>query len=137
MKENTKIIYFLFFLLILSGCSTSNKDTPDNDTVSDLDNLIFDNEMTDEISDDENPDADEQNNLEEGPYGIEFGNTAGDFTISLETGDWNFAQNRSADENYIFIFYRASNSESTAIWKTDMIRLFDRTPDNTHYFFLV
>jgi len=137
MKENTKIIYFLFFLLILSGCSTSNKDTPDNDTVSDPDNLIFDNEMTDEISDDENPDADEQNNLEEGPYGIEFGNTAGDFTISLETGDWNFAQNRSADENYIFIFYRASNSESTAIWKTDMIRLFDRTPDNTHYFFLV
>jgi hypothetical protein len=138
MKKNIKIIYVLLLLPIYFACSTSNKDIPDNDAVSDTDTLLLDNEITDEIVDNEQSDTDgDENNLEKGPYGILFGDTAGDFTLPLETGDWNFAGNRSQDENYIFIFYRASNSESTAIWKTDLIRLFDNTPQNTHYFFLV
>lgn len=138
MKRDVKVISAVLLLLIYAACSTSNKETSDKDNVSDPDTFILDNEMTDEISDHEQPDADEQeNNLEEGPYGILFGETAGDFTLPLETGEWNFAKNRSESDNYIFIFYRASNSESKTIWKSSLINLFDNSPENTNYFFLV
>ena len=76
MKKNVKIISAVLLLLIYAACSTSNKETSDKDNVSDPDTFILDNEMTDEISNHEQPDADEQeNNLEEGPYGILFGET--------------------------------------------------------------
>lgn len=136
-------VLFLFLCIIsaLSSCSDPNdsKQKTDAETENDIeqtDNDHNDSSITEndiEISDQDTS----ANNLEEGPYGIEFGDTAGDLTLPLETGEWNFAQNRSMDENYIFIFYRAANSESTAIWKTDMIKLFDNSPKNTHYFFLV
>ena len=56
-----------------------------------------------------------------------------------ETGvnhnDWNFAENYSKDENYLLVFYRGMNSTSKKIWSTQLYNLFDRSPDNVHYFF--
>ena len=120
---------FLLIILILTSCSSSDdrKKSEYNDQNSNLDNDI-------ESLDDDivlNPD------FLAGPYGTNFGDTADDFTIPTEKGEWNFAQNRSEDESYIFIFYRPSNSQSTAIWKTDLIKFVEKSPDNVQYFFLV
>jgi len=133
-------LFFLIIFLFLASCS-SNSGTKDNDNNSnDYDNVITDVDETSQIQDiDSTVDADVTDNPEflAGPYGINFGDTAGDFTIPTEKGDWDFAQNRSENESYIFIFYKPSNIQSTAIWKTDFIRFADKSPDNAHYFFLV
>jgi len=129
---------FIIFIFSLISC-TEKKDekndiNDDNGNVDTENSEEFDNESGDN---EENQDEEEPTGQFIGePHGISFGDTAGDMTIPLETGDWKFSENRSFDENYIFIFYRPSNSESRTVWQTDMIRMFENSPGNTHYFFL-
>lgn len=128
-----------FFLFSCDGKSEKKSDE-DSIKSNDIDQI----ELTDD-SEENSEDADMttdsdvviNSDFEEGPYGFLFNDKAGDFTLPTEKGDWVFSEQRSADENYIFIIYRTANSESTAIWKTDMIRMFEKTPENTHYFFAV
>lgn len=126
----------MFFL----SCSESAKETSQTDDIPYTDVDISETDSFDEPIENESEPIDddpEENNLEDGPYGILFGDTAADFTLPLESGEWSFSRNRSSNENYIFIFYRSLNSESKAIWATNMVELFDTSPENTHYFFLV
>ena len=121
-----KNFIFLIVIMIFIACSSENKKD-DNDQDVDYAN------DTEAVDEDTVPNPD----FLEGPYGINFGDIAGDFTIPTRNGDWNFAENRSEEKSYIFIFYRPSNTQSTAIWKSDLIRLVEKSPDNVHYFFLV
>jgi hypothetical protein len=133
-------------LMVLVSCSEKTDKTPDQDISSDdTDSVNTDEDVVEADEQDSAQDEDSINDSDvisnpefvSGPYGTSFGDTAGDFTVPTDKGDWSFSENRKADENYIFIIYRSTNSESTAIWKTDMIRMFENTPENTHYFFAV
>ncbi len=141
MHLKTIWVLSVIFSFLLFSCKEESEKKDDADILNDSDQSdLADEDVQDDPADtDEAADEDAVINpeFEEGPYGTGFGETAGDFTVTTEKGDWNFQENRKKDENYIFIIYRPSNSESTAIWKTDMIRMFERTPDNTHYFFAV
>ena len=131
------ILLIIIVIFISISCSPENaKDDKNNDQDTNSDNDIetVDKE-TDSISTDEDIVA--NSDFLGGPYGINYGDTAGDFTIPTEDGDWNFATKRSEDESYILVFYRPSNAQSTAIWKSDLIRFVEKSPDNVHYFFLV
>ena len=133
MKKHLFLFVFLFFAACSSNSGTKDNESNDNDTTSDIDKTSHTQDINSTVDDDAtgNPE------FLDGPYGINFGDTADDFTIPTENGDWNFAQNRSEDESYIFIFYRPTNTQSSAIWKTDLIRFVEKSPDNVHYFFLV
>jgi hypothetical protein len=134
MKKSLNITLLFFMIFFFFSCKDKkNDETEDNDIE------IFDSEKSDESTDDENGDADIDpgENFEEGPYGIDFGDTAGDFALPLESGEWSFSQNRSSDESYLLIFYRPMNQGSAGIWKTDLVKIFFSAPDNTHFFFLV
>ncbi|HNW82340.1 MAG TPA: peptide-N-glycosidase F-related protein [bacterium] len=133
----------LSILMVLVSCSEENEKTADDGVATDVDSpdtADQDPEQNDAEEDiDIIDDSDLISNPEfaDSPYGTAFGDTAGDFTVPTDKGDWSFSENRKAAENYIFIIYRSTNSESIAIWKTDMIRMFENTPENTHYFFAV
>ena len=133
-----KFIFFLSIVVFISCGSDKNSSDDENDNSS-LDNDI---ETTDEDSSDTSADDDDtasstSPDFLDGPYGTNYGDTVGDFTIPTENGDWVFSENRSKDETYIFIIYRPSNTQSTAIWKTDLIKFVEKSPTNVHYFFLV
>jgi len=138
-----KTFLFLFALLFFVGCSSEDKSENDESNSNDSDSVTAsDTDEADDTTQDSSENTDDDvvvNNPDflDGPYGVNFGDTAGDLTIPTENGDWSFSANRSKDETYIFIIYRPSNSQSTAIWKTDLIRFVERSPDNVHYFFLV
>ncbi len=73
-----------------------------------------------------------------GTGGTDFGDVAGDFTVNLlGGGTWNFQQNYSGCESYIFVNYiptQAGQFESI-FWGSDFAKLLDTIPDNAHYFF--
>ncbi len=138
----TKIFQIFILLCLLTtflSCTKSVHTSVDLDKDPDI--LDQDIESDKEFPDDSEPETEDRNEIddmfEDGPYGIDFGDTAGNFTIPTENGDWIFADNRNPDHSYIFIIYRPSNSISTSIWTTDIIKMMDSTPDNVHYFFLV
>ncbi len=164
--KSTKILFTVFMLVLaIAACSGSGKnnedsENPDN-SVSDGDvsdeSTLPDEEGNDsENSDDnlENIDGDEELNdaendgdtqdefakspdFEDLECGTAFGDIACDFTLPLESGKWNFAENYSKNDNYLFVFYRAKISSSRQIWTSELYNLFDRTPKNVTYFFLV
>ena len=136
-----KELFFLFLTVFMffAACSNDKKteeknENRDGDNYSeneiDNDDGYSENEITDEDSF-TNPD------FEELECGSSFGDIACDFTLPFESGDWNFAENYSKDENYLFVFYRKKSSDSKKIWESDLYTLFDQTPENTHYFFIV
>jgi Peptide-N-glycosidase F, C terminal. len=148
-KQSCLIVFALLFMLAACSDSKKNEDetTGDNDNYSDSD-AINDSEVSDEeesdneIVQDEEP-ADDHDERAKSPdfedleCGTSFGDYACDFTLPLDSGDWNFAENYSKDENYILFFYRAMNMTSTKIWQTQLYNLFDKAPDNIHFFFIV
>jgi hypothetical protein len=142
MTANIKLNILLISLFFFISCSSdSSKNTPDKGLPENNDQseteIEEDQDHSDiEISDDE-VDEEENNNFADGPYGYSFGDTAEDFSLPLEKGDWIFSEKRSEDENYIFVFYRPTNSESRLIWQSSLIKLLDNSPENTHYFFLI
>ncbi len=135
--------YFIVFALvfILAACSESRKtEEPASDgdilTDQDADGITPDEDQTE--NPDETPDETAKNpDFEDLECGTSFGDYACDFTLPLDSGDWNFAENYSKDENYLFVFYRGKNSTSKNIWSTKLYNLFDKAPENIHFFFLV
>ena len=129
-----RYIFIVFTLVFMfAACSESNSNenqVPDNDTTEDSDMIPDeDSEVPDEKS--KNPD------FEYLECGYSFGDYACDFTLPTDSGDWNFAENYSKNENYLFVFYRGTNSTSKKIWPTKLYNLFDKSPKNVHYFFIV
>ena len=124
MKKKFFHLLFIAFLIISAACSNDKNNDgnesagPDQDSESGLpDN-----------------DLDEEEPAEE--CGTSFGDIACDFTLPLESGNWNFEENYSKDENYLFVFYRAT-SASKKIWTSDFYTLFEKSPKNINYFFIV
>ena len=129
MKKESFSILFLLFFILFTACS-GDKKTDEKSENADSDSYS-ENDVPDDDAVVINPDFED---LECGPS---FGDIACDFTLPLESGEWNFAGNYSKDENYLFIFYRKKNSQSKKIWSSELYTLFDGTPENTHYFFMV
>ena len=102
MKFKKSCIFIFAVLLMLAACSESKKEenqNTDSDTAGDSDVEQPDNG--------EQPDNDEQPSDETAkspdfddllPCGTNFGDYACDFTLPLDSGDWNFAENYSKDE---------------------------------------
>ena len=63
---------------------------------------------------------------------------ASDFTVTTTEGEWNFSENWSGCENYLFIQDEPSQTYGwpTGIWERDVEDLFERLPANTHLFFV-
>ena len=145
-----KKFYFIVFalMLVLAACSESKKtedEKSDQDNYSDIDE-VDDTEVADEDPEPVEPDDDNAEvpdekakspDFEDLDCGTSFGDYACDFTLPLDSGEWNFAENYSKDENYLFVFYRGINSTSKKIWDTQFYNLFDKSPKNIHYFFIV
>ena len=138
MKLKKTSLAVLAALFIFAACSESKKndeesfsdyDQTDDSGVEDLDYEAPDDEGSGETV--KNPD------FEDLECGTAFGDYACDFTLPVDSGNWNFAENYSKDENYLFVFYRGMNSTSKKIWSTQLYNLFDRSPENVHYFFIV
>ena len=63
---------------------------------------------------------------------------ASDFTVPTTDGDWNFADNWSGCETYLFIQDVPSQTAgwTTGIWERDVEDFFERLPLNTRVFFV-
>lgn len=74
----------------------------------------------------------------EGPYATALRGIAGDFTVPTTAGDWNFAENFTGCETYLFVpsFPRQATDWSDTIWDNDVPELFEKLPRNTHLFFV-
>ena len=149
MKLKKSPILFLLLMLIFAACSESKKTgdetQSDQDSYSDID-AVDDTEAADNDSETEETDQDDAEmpdekakspDFENLECGTAFGGYACDFTLPTDSGDWNFAENYSKEENYLFVFYRGMNSTSKKIWTTNLYNLFDKSPENVHYFFIV
>ena len=114
-------VTLIFALLTVSCGGDSKNDTPDGDTAepdSDVEEIYGDQEPEPdsdapsgsdyEPSQDYTPSED----FSEGPYGTEYGDIAGDFTLPTEDGEWNFASNYTHDDSYIFVIYRGGSMNS-------------------------
>ena len=123
------IVFAILFITV--ACSESKKSEDENNA---------DNDNT-EISDDDSAELPDENakspDFEDLECGTSFGDYACDFTLPFDSGDWNFAENYSKDENYLFVFYRKKSSSSKQIWESDLYTVFEQTPENTHYFFII
>jgi len=76
-----------------------------------------------------------------GPYGTNVRDLAADFTLPTHNGDWNFRTEWNGEDNYVFLVYAARNPTSrtdysAALFSGALADLLDRSPRNTHYFFL-
>ena len=60
-----------------------------------------------------------------------------DRILTGSSSGWNFAENWTGNDSYIFIHLQPSASLSTALWgSTTKSQLLANTPTNVHYFFL-
>lgn len=138
MKLTKSCLAFFLLMFVLAACSESKKN--DEESFSDYDQSDYSGveDLDYEAPDDEGSGETVKNpDFEDLECGTAFGDYACDFTLPADSGNWNFAENYSKDENYLFVFYRGMNSTSKKIWSTQLYNLFDRSPENAHYFFIV
>ena len=134
MKFNKFHLIVFAALLIFAACSESKNN--ENEQNGDQDHYS-DSDATEVPDEDESGETVKNPDFEDLECGISFGDYACDFTLPLDSGEWNFAENYSKDDNYLFVFYRSKNRTSTQIWQTRLYGLFDKDPGNIHIFFLV
>ena len=135
MKLKKSYLVTLLLLFILAACSDNKKtEEPANDADEirndqDAEEIQPDEDLTDEevlpdkdqseeetLTDEDNAEVPDERakspDFEDLECGASFGDYACDFTLPLDSGDWNFAENYSKDENYLLVFYRGMNSTS-------------------------
>lgn len=67
--------------------------------------------------------------------GLEFGDVAGDFTITdLYFGEWNFRERYTGCESYVFLSYSPDNA-GEEFWSSE-VRPLVEAPITTHFFFI-
>ena len=77
--------------------------------------------------------------------------TVDDFTVPQPidenlniTNDWDFKNEWNGKDNYVFVIYNPLNPDSVITWNsanpvgqaTELSEMFEKSPDNVHYFFL-
>lgn len=67
--------------------------------------------------------------------GVDWGQVAGDFTVETTFGTWNFTENYSGCETYVF-FNDVGTTTSDGLRNSLNEDLFLRSADNVHYFFV-
>jgi hypothetical protein len=72
----------------------------------------------------------------DGPFGVGVRDLAADFTLPTTAGDWNFRDRWTGCDDYVFLLYQRNSSNAQAMWQSDLKRLFETSPANTHWFFL-
>ena len=85
-----------------------------------------------------------------GSYSTDYMGTVGDFTIPEPidenlnfTNNWVFNQEWSGKDTYVFVIYNPTNPDSVITWNsanpigqaTELGLMFEKSPDNVHYFF--
>lgn len=73
----------------------------------------------------------------DGPYDTVLWGVADDFTVPTRAGDWNFREQFSGCEVYLFIpSTRSQEDAPDGLWSADVDELVDKLPDNTHIFWV-
>jgi len=85
-----------------------------------------------------------------GPYTTNYMGTVDDFTIPQPidenlnlTNNWKFEEEWNGKNNYVFVIYNPLNPDSVITWNsanpvgqaTELSLMFEKSPDNVHYFF--
>ena len=85
-----------------------------------------------------------------GPYSTAYMGTVDDFTVPQPidenlnfTNDWKFKDEWKGKDNYVFVIYNPLNPDSVITWNsanpigqaTELSLMFEKSPDNVHYFF--
>ncbi len=142
----TKIFFSILFFILFVSCSSQENQTENSDadftdfTTTENDKTFNENDSIseeNEIEEQNDNDIVSNSNFEKPPYGINYGDTAGDFSIKTEKKEWNFLKNRTNNDSYIFVLYKSSNSNSISLWKSEITNLLELSPENVHYFFII
>ncbi|MCB9548946.1 MAG: hypothetical protein H6706_24340 [Myxococcales bacterium] len=75
--------------------------------------------------------------------GVQFGDIAGDFTVQTLDGPWSFREQFTGCESYVFLIYFPDLRQNPQgawigndLWNTSVEALVQKTPANTHFFFV-
>jgi hypothetical protein len=71
-----------------------------------------------------------------GAGGSDYGALAADFTLETLDGEWNFAENWTGCDSYLFMNYAEGYDYPDQIWRSDMGDFLASSPLNAHYFFM-
>ena len=74
-----------------------------------------------------------------GPYGVDRGQIAGDFSLPMMDGStWTFSEQFSGCDVYLFLpdTITISSTNLSSIWTKDLDELLAASPPNVHYFFI-
>jgi len=122
--------------LLLIACSSSSPADTDTDTVaaeSDIqpeDTCGFDDLLPDEDAATGNP------LFDKGPYGVAIGDTAANFTVPTDDGDWDLEEHWDGKDHQVLLFYRSANNYSKQMFQSRLVMLLMNSPKNVHYFFI-
>ncbi|PRP92421.1 Peptide-N(4)-(N-acetyl-beta-D-glucosaminyl)asparagine amidase F precursor [Enhygromyxa salina] len=67
--------------------------------------------------------------------GADWGDVAGDFTVETTFGTWNLAENFSGCDSYVFVNHLGDGT-SDSLRNSFNAELFERAPQNVHWFFV-
>jgi hypothetical protein len=70
-----------------------------------------------------------------GPYGTGIFDGAAPFNVETLDGGWDYEAEWTGQDSHIFVLKWADSDYNTTIWNSDLRKLFERTPPNTHFFF--
>jgi len=134
MKRFTFSLLITLFL-IFYGCGDT-KSTAADQEVSDDDTALVDTPQNDDDAVETSDEDGTASLLLPGPYGTNYGETAGDFTLPTTKGDWTFSEKRSEDDGYVFIIRNSLNASSRYLWDSDIFDMMQKAPSNMQIFFI-
>ncbi|MEM7248597.1 MAG: thrombospondin type 3 repeat-containing protein [Acidobacteriota bacterium] len=71
-----------------------------------------------------------------GPYGYQLWETADDFTLRTDAGNWNFQDNWTGCDSHVFIHRYDGDDISNFTWNSNIRNMLLTSPPNAHYFFI-
>jgi hypothetical protein len=71
-----------------------------------------------------------------GPYGTEYRDVAGPFTVPTLRGDFDFQSSWTGHDSHVFLITQTGVDYSQQLWASEVIYWLQKSPLNVHYFFM-